>query len=55
MKATINGRNIIFTKSGDKYYPVSLFVDDIFINKYETFEDAEIEAERIVSKYPTTK
>jgi hypothetical protein len=52
METIINGRKVTFAKSGDKNYPVHLFIDGLFIGAYERFDDAEGRAQEICKKYP---
>lgn len=55
MKTTIKGVKVIYAASGDKYYPLNLFIDDLFIDKFERFVDAEKEADRIINKIMNNK
>lgn len=52
MEITLNNRTVVFTKSGDKYYPVALSIDGIHIQKFESFYEAERAAKELCNKYP---
>ncbi len=45
----------MFIASGNKDWPVNLRIDGIFIDRFENFSQAEIEAERICKTYEVKK
>lgn len=54
MQTTISNHRVVFANSGNKAYPVNLYVDDLFVGAYTDFQDAEMEAKRIAQEYPVT-
>jgi hypothetical protein len=49
MNAMMQGHKVVFAASGDKYYPVSLIIDGLFIGKYDSYDMARGKAREVVT------